>query len=111
MVSFEDIPEAYFTQNLLSRDDPKKVWIKENQVTTICFSIALLSAIYCATNIYLNYERPVPQVDRVTIFRDEKRRIELTIGESRVYIPGDESGEESKNNTKEESGTDRIEKK
>ena len=43
MVTFDEIPDAYFANDLLEYEDPAKIWIKQEYVAPICASSALLS--------------------------------------------------------------------
>lgn len=43
MVSYSDIPQIYFDEGLITKEDPGEVLVPENKVLPICVSIILLS--------------------------------------------------------------------
>ena len=51
MVKFDDIPDAYFANDLLEDEDPAKVWLKQEFVAPICTSIAFLSFAFCVAYV------------------------------------------------------------
>ena len=42
MVSFDSIPQIYYDEGLITREDPDKVLVKENLVVPICAAITIL---------------------------------------------------------------------
>jgi len=43
MVSYDNIPQIYYDEGLITREDSDKVLIAENQVVPICAAISVLS--------------------------------------------------------------------
>jgi len=52
MVSYDDIPQIYYDKGLITREDPDKVLVAENQEVPICAAISLLAIALCYFQIY-----------------------------------------------------------
>jgi len=47
MVSYDQIPQIYYEEGLITREDPDKVLISDNQVILICAAISVISFAIC----------------------------------------------------------------
>ena len=57
MVSYSDIPQIYFDEGLLTKEDPEEVLVPENKVLPICVSIILLSITFGVYYVIKNQKK------------------------------------------------------